>query len=537
MVSGLEGSGLALSDGSDNLPISANGSFAFATEIATGGAYNVTFYTQPANPSQTCVVTNGSGKMGSSNVTNVSVVCTTGVANANLNGTFKMVRYSFDSEQGGVGDLVSVTFDGAGNFSGSDVHNHFGTVSSDSVSGTYTIAADGTLDISRPGSTTTGRLSANGNTLVASQKTAGYFPGVLIGIKQGQTNFSNADLIGLYKVVNFASPSPFDYGGDISNLLTLTFDGAGHYSGTDVQNAYGSINSSATSGTYNVAADGTLTITKTGGSTITGGLSADGSTLVVGQTTSGESPSVQFGIKQGQSNFSNANLTGPYKVAAYHYGDAGDGSDLSDVTFDGAGNFGATGIQNNVGTVSSSTSAGTYAVAADGTLTVSPMDDYPIIGGLSADGATVVITQMTSDHLPHIIFGVQSSLLLLSPASIKIACKETPASTRAFYFCPHSLAMLKNTGTSTLYLFGVSIGGQFAQVGGQPSECGASLSPGQTCEITIRYSGPTSISSLNFLRDTTYPGELLVQYSISPNLENGVTQRVQLEAVLPKATG
>jgi hypothetical protein len=47
--------------------------------------------------------------MGSSNVTNASVVCVTGVANANLNGTFKMVRYSFGPNYGDVGDLPSAT--------------------------------------------------------------------------------------------------------------------------------------------------------------------------------------------------------------------------------------------------------------------------------------------------------------------------------------------------------------------------------------------------------------------------------------------
>jgi len=214
MVSGLEGSGLVLANGSDNLPISANGAFAFATEIAAGTAYNVTSAKQPADPSQTCVVTNGSGKVGATNVTNVSVVCTTGVANANLNGTFKMARYSFvPNGIGDVGDLVSVTFDGAGKFSGTGVHNYGGRLSSDSVSGTYTIAADGTLDITLPGdislpaSTMTGWLSANGKTFVASQTSPSFHPSVLLGIKQGQSNFSNADLIGIYKVVSFSSHS------------------------------------------------------------------------------------------------------------------------------------------------------------------------------------------------------------------------------------------------------------------------------------------------------------------------------------------
>jgi Galactose oxidase, central domain len=77
MVSGLSGSGLVLRDnGGDDLAVSMSESFVFATKFANGAAYAVTVYTQPRNPAQTCVVTNGSGTMGSSNVTNVTVACT-----------------------------------------------------------------------------------------------------------------------------------------------------------------------------------------------------------------------------------------------------------------------------------------------------------------------------------------------------------------------------------------------------------------------------------------------------------------------------
>src|SRR5262252_1261187 len=120
----------------------------------------------------------------------------------------------------------------------------------------------------------TGWLSANGKTLVASQTTPSFHPSVLLGIKQEQSNFSNADLIGIYKVVSFASYSLSDYR-DTSNLSTLTFDGAGNFSGTDLQNKGGTIAfPRVISGAYTVAEDGTLTIT--GDLTITGGLSADG---------------------------------------------------------------------------------------------------------------------------------------------------------------------------------------------------------------------------------------------------------------------
>src|SRR3989441_521159 len=77
-VTGLIGTGLVLQDnGGDNLPVSANGTFTFSTAIASGAAYSVTVLTQPTNPSQSCTVTNGSGTVGSANVTNVAVSCVT----------------------------------------------------------------------------------------------------------------------------------------------------------------------------------------------------------------------------------------------------------------------------------------------------------------------------------------------------------------------------------------------------------------------------------------------------------------------------
>jgi len=76
-VSGLSGSGLVLQDnGGDNLPVSANGSFTFATAVASGAAYSVTVLTQPSSPAQVCTVANGSGKA-TANVTNVQIACTT----------------------------------------------------------------------------------------------------------------------------------------------------------------------------------------------------------------------------------------------------------------------------------------------------------------------------------------------------------------------------------------------------------------------------------------------------------------------------
>jgi len=79
-VSGLSGSGLVLRDLSGNtesisLAISANGSFAFAPRVANGTTYSITIQSQPVNPAQVCTVSNGSGTLAGSDVTNVTVSC------------------------------------------------------------------------------------------------------------------------------------------------------------------------------------------------------------------------------------------------------------------------------------------------------------------------------------------------------------------------------------------------------------------------------------------------------------------------------
>jgi hypothetical protein len=60
-------------NGGGNLTRSANGAFTFATAITSGALYDVTVLTQPA--SQSCSVSNGSGTIGSANVTNVGITC------------------------------------------------------------------------------------------------------------------------------------------------------------------------------------------------------------------------------------------------------------------------------------------------------------------------------------------------------------------------------------------------------------------------------------------------------------------------------
>jgi 6-phosphogluconolactonase (cycloisomerase 2 family) len=77
-VAGLSGSSLALqNNGADTLNVGGNGSFTFPTSLISGDSYNITVLTQPSAPNQTCVVTNGSGTVGTADISSVTVVCTT----------------------------------------------------------------------------------------------------------------------------------------------------------------------------------------------------------------------------------------------------------------------------------------------------------------------------------------------------------------------------------------------------------------------------------------------------------------------------
>ncbi len=78
-VTGLVGSGLVLQNaiGGASVAITANGAFAFPGTFATGSPYAVTIPAQPSNPAQLCTPTNSSGTVGSANVANIQVTCTT----------------------------------------------------------------------------------------------------------------------------------------------------------------------------------------------------------------------------------------------------------------------------------------------------------------------------------------------------------------------------------------------------------------------------------------------------------------------------
>ena len=110
-VVGLLGSGLVLQDnGGDDFAVTANGTFHFTTNVASGGVYAISAPQQPTNLSQTCVVTGGSGTVTSADVLDATVTCTTSLFA--VGGTVTGLAGSGLVLQDNAGDNLGVTTDG-----------------------------------------------------------------------------------------------------------------------------------------------------------------------------------------------------------------------------------------------------------------------------------------------------------------------------------------------------------------------------------------------------------------------------------------
>src|ERR1700722_15631653 len=87
-VTGLAGAGLVLEDNAtDDLGVTASGSFTFTSPVASGNAYAVTVKSQPTAPSQTCTPTVASGTITNAAITNVAITCVTNPSTYTISGT------------------------------------------------------------------------------------------------------------------------------------------------------------------------------------------------------------------------------------------------------------------------------------------------------------------------------------------------------------------------------------------------------------------------------------------------------------------
>lgn len=328
--------------------------------------------------------------------------------------------YAFSTEVG------AITFDGTGRYSWSGIRSTAGVPLAVTGSGSYSVDADGrmALDIGP-----SGNVLAGGSAFILTSA-SGPVVELGMGVKKAGS-FGNASLSGGYAVAKYYSDAtarplgaigldirktPFSGTFDVpfpaiafsAELGTLTFNGAGGYAWSGTRNRGGVSSAVSSSGSYAVAADGTLTL-DTG---LTGNVLSGGSTFVLA-AASGEPMEVGVGLKKG-GTFGNDSLSGTYAVA-YHYVDASTGppdtidinvprtpysaslavpfpgyaftTEMQLMTFNGAGGYLWSGTRNRAGVTSPVSGSGTYAVAADGALTLSS----GLAGNVLAGGSTFIL--------------------------------------------------------------------------------------------------------------------------------------------------
>ena len=199
---------------------------------------------------------------------------TSGFSNASLNGVYNGVAFVFDRNLGPHSELDTIIFDGNGNWTGTMGMQGY------SYYGKYSVNASGAVTVTvgptEPSPGSGFYLSADGNTIISTiNDTTALI--ISVWVKAGTGAFSNASLNGIYNCVAFG----FDQNsGPHSELDTITFDGNGNWTGTGMSAQYLGIQSGNISGTYSVDAVGTVIITPSGQSSLSGHLSADGNTII-----------------------------------------------------------------------------------------------------------------------------------------------------------------------------------------------------------------------------------------------------------------
>ncbi len=117
----------------------------------------------------------------------VAVRTGSGESLATLDGQYTVVAYQ-DGDGGDNGDVQVVTLlmDGQGHYtSSSGTENSLGTISSDTGSGTYTVAGNGIMTfVNADGTVLNGAVSADGNVAVLYQITSGNAPQIIVGVRQ-----------------------------------------------------------------------------------------------------------------------------------------------------------------------------------------------------------------------------------------------------------------------------------------------------------------------------------------------------------------
>jgi hypothetical protein len=188
--------------------------------------------------------------------------------NGSLKGSygFLIAEWTSSSSVSAFNSLGVMTFDGAGNLSGSYTANSAGTVVTGTFSGTYSVNSNGTgsmsFEISGYGTVTNAFVvdasTKNLQLLQTTCPSAGCGNWVNSGtaVAQVSTSFSNASLKGAYgRLLNKWTSDPNQQAD--ADVGIATFNGAGKMKVSETDNTAGTVTTDTWKGTYSVNSDGT----------------------------------------------------------------------------------------------------------------------------------------------------------------------------------------------------------------------------------------------------------------------------------------
>ncbi|MHC5010015.1 MAG: hypothetical protein ACYTG6_03575, partial [Planctomycetota bacterium] len=294
------------------------------------------------------------------------------------------------------GSTGTVTFDGAGTVDLVSIDNDDGVVTGPNLSSgsSYTVYGDRTflVDTVPGGDRLIGGVSSGGDIVIGGMISDGLDPSVFATLEVAGTH-DDTSMQGDWFLAGFLR----DPGSGTNQTFTGTasFDGAGGYTISTIDNEEGVISGpNASGGIYTVAPDGSLTVFNSLGEPIEGGVSAGDDVAVLGGfTTNGAPPAVAFLVRKAGA-FDTSSFSGRYFFIAFRY-DVGDGYYVSTTglaAFDGAGALTIATYDNENGVVTGPTLDGAlYSVAGDGTLTIDTPGGDVLQGGVLAGGEIGII--------------------------------------------------------------------------------------------------------------------------------------------------
>jgi hypothetical protein len=209
-----------------------------------------------------------------------------------ISGNYTLVHIDAQPSTGTIDGFEGTIALTNGNISGTYTENAGGTITTgNSASGHYT-ALNGVVTTVGEAS---GAVSADGNLIVLGDTNSGDSPQIDVLLHRG-TGVTQESFVGVYSVAEYGgTPVTSTFG----KAITLFAYGNGTYNVIFTKNAGGTITTNNTdSGTYTLAADGTLTLTDSEGDVESGAISADGNALVLASVASNQNPAIFVGVRQ-----------------------------------------------------------------------------------------------------------------------------------------------------------------------------------------------------------------------------------------------